>query len=60
MDKITIKFELTFEEANAVLFSLGKMPYDQVAALVEKLRQQAAPQLPSPGQNADFGVDPAE
>lgn len=49
MDEVTIKFELSFDEANAVMFALGKLPYDQVAGLVEKLRQQAAPQLPSQG-----------
>lgn len=49
MDKVIIKFELTLEEANAVMFALGKLPYDQVAALVENLRQQAAPQLPAQG-----------
>lgn len=46
MDEVVIKFELSFEEANAVMFALGKLPYDQIAPLVEKLRQQAAPQLP--------------
>lgn len=49
MDEVTIKFELTFDEANAVMFALGKLPYDQIAGLVEKLRQQAAPQLPAQG-----------
>jgi hypothetical protein len=47
MEDVVIKFELTFDEANAVMFALGKLPYDQVAGLVEKLRQQAAPQLPT-------------
>ena len=49
MDEVVIKFELTFDEANAVMFALGKLPYDQVAGLVEKLRHQAAPQLPAQG-----------
>lgn len=47
MDEVIIKFELSFDEANAVMFALGKLPYDQVAGLVDKLRQQAAPQLPA-------------
>ncbi len=46
MDNVTIKFELSFDEANLVMYALGKMPFDQVVGLVEKLRQQAAPQLP--------------
>ena len=51
MENVNIKFDLSLDEANAVMFALGKLPYDQVAGLVEKLRQQAAPQLPQ-GQMA--------
>ena len=39
-------FELTLEEANLVLGSLGKQPYDTVAALIMKIKQQAEPQIP--------------
>lgn len=39
-------FELTLEEANLVLGSLGKQPYDAVAALIMKIKQQAEPQIP--------------
>jgi hypothetical protein len=41
----TLKFELTIEETNVVMASLGRMPYDQVFNLVTKLQQQATPQL---------------
>jgi len=40
-----IKLSLTVEEVNGVLQALGNMPYVQVAALVEKIRSQAAPQV---------------
>ena len=40
-----IKLELTVEEVNGVLQSLGNMPYAQVVALVEKIRAQATPQV---------------
>ena len=40
-----IKLELTVEEVNGILQSLGNMPYAQVVALVEKIREQATPQV---------------
>jgi hypothetical protein len=40
-----MKFEFTIEEINTVMAALGRMPYEQVFQLVEKIRQQAAPQL---------------
>lgn len=39
------QFELTLDEANVVLASLGKQPYEAVAGLIQKLRDQAQPQL---------------
>lgn len=39
------QFELTLDEANLVLASLGKQQYDSVASLIQKLRGQAQPQL---------------
>jgi len=44
----TIKLELTLDEANAILASLGKHPFDQIAALINKIQAQAIPQLPQP------------
>jgi hypothetical protein len=44
----TIKLELTLDEANAILASLGKHPFDQIAALINKIQSQAIPQLPQP------------
>ena len=42
-----LKFELTLDEANVVLASLGKQPFDAVAGIINKLQQQAQPQLPA-------------
>ena len=42
-----LKFELTLDEANTILASLGKGTFDQVASLINKLQQQAQPQLPA-------------
>lgn len=42
-----LKFELTLNEANIVLGSLGKQPFDAVASLITKIQQQAQPQLPA-------------
>ena len=46
----TLKFELTIEETNIVMASLGRMPYEQVFGLVQKFQQQATPQLQSQPQ----------
>ena len=40
-----LKFELTLDEANLVLAALGKAPFEQVAGLITKMREQAQPQL---------------
>ena len=45
-----LKFELSLEEANIILGSLGKMPYESVVGLVAKLQKQAAPQLAEQNQ----------
>jgi hypothetical protein len=39
-----IKLELTIEEVNMILRVLGKHPFDEVAALVVKIKQQGDPQ----------------
>jgi hypothetical protein len=40
-----MNFDLTLEEANLVMQGLGEMPYRLSSALVDKMRQQAQPQL---------------
>lgn len=40
-----IKLELTVQEVNSILASLGKHPFDQIAALIGKIKQQGDAQL---------------
>lgn len=50
---VTIKLELPLSAVNVIMASLGKQPFEQVADLVQAIREQAIPQLPVPnvGQN---------
>lgn len=40
-----IKLELTIEEVNTILRSLGKHPFDEIANLIVKIKQQGEPQV---------------
>jgi hypothetical protein len=40
-----IKLELTVEEVNGILSSLGKMPYELSHAIIDKVRAQALAQI---------------
>ena len=40
-----MKFEFTLEELNVIMAALGRMPYESVTLLVDKIREQATPQL---------------
>jgi hypothetical protein len=42
-----IEIKLTVNEVNAILLALAKQPYESVAQLIEKIREQALPQVPS-------------
>ena len=39
-----IKLELTVDEVNTILRSLGKHPFDEIAQLIVKIKQQGDPQ----------------
>lgn len=41
----SIKLELTLEEVNAVIATLAQLPFNQVHALVDKIRSQAITQV---------------
>ena len=41
---MSIKLDLTLDEVNGVLISLGKLPFEQVEPLITKVRGQAVPQ----------------
>jgi hypothetical protein len=45
MDNKEIELKLTVAEVNGVLSALGQMPFAQVASLIQKIQQQAAPQV---------------
>jgi hypothetical protein len=45
-----IKLELPLGAVNMVLAFLAKAPYEQVADLVQAIREQAIPQVPMPAQ----------
>ena len=40
-----IKLELSIEEVNAILATLGKAPYEFAQPLVDKIKQQGIPQV---------------
>jgi hypothetical protein len=40
-----IKLELTVEEVNNILMALGKAPYEFSQPIVDKIKQQAIPQV---------------
>jgi hypothetical protein len=40
-----MNFEFNINEVNIIMSALGRMPYESVFDLVEKIRAQAAPQL---------------
>jgi hypothetical protein len=44
---VMIDLHLFLDEVNLILGSLGNMPYGQVSGLIEKLKEQAIPQLPN-------------
>jgi hypothetical protein len=39
-----IKLELEINEVNTILRTLGKHPFDEVVALIQKIKQQGDPQ----------------
>lgn len=55
-----ITLELEVEEVNAVLGGLGELPAKAVMALIQKIQQQAQPQLmrqPSPKVEEEEGAE---
>jgi len=52
-DNVTIKLELPVQAVNMVLAALAKAPYEQVADLIQAIREQAIPQIPMPEVSAE-------
>ena len=42
---MNIKLELTIDEVNTILRTLGKHPFEEVVALVQKIKSQGDPQV---------------
>jgi hypothetical protein len=42
---MNIKLELTVDEVNAILRSLGKHPFEEIATLINKIKTQGEPQV---------------
>jgi hypothetical protein len=45
--EVSVSIELTVTEVNNVLAALAKFPFEQVADLIQKVRNQAIAQLPA-------------
>lgn len=45
---VTIELKLPLQAVNYIMSCLGKQPFEQVADLVQAIREQAIPQLPVP------------
>jgi hypothetical protein len=42
---MSIKLDLTIEEVNGCLMALGKAPYEMAQPIIDKIKQQAIPQV---------------
>ena len=42
---MNIKLELTVDEVNTILRSLGKHPFEEIALLISKIKSQGEPQV---------------
>ena len=42
---MNINLELTIEEVNGCLMALGKAPYEMAQPIIDKIKQQAMPQV---------------
>ena len=48
MDNQAIALQLTVAEVNVILRSLGKHPFEEVALLIKKIKDQGEPQVVQP------------
>ena len=53
VQELNMKFDFTVEEMNGILAILAKQPFEQVTAIIEKIRQQALAQMQPVTQEAD-------
>ena len=55
---MAIKLDLEVQEVNTILRSLGKHPFDEIAALITKIKQQGEAQL-AEQQAAEPAAEPS-
>jgi hypothetical protein len=48
---MNIKLELTLDEVNQILTTLGQMPYAQVVNLIDKIKSQGMSQVPDKSES---------
>ena len=53
---MNIKLELTVDECNMILRVLGKHPFEEVVAVINRIKEQGEPQVAA----ADKATAPAE
>ena len=53
VQELNMKFDFTVEEMNGILAILAKQPFEQVTAIIEKIRHQAVAQMQPVTQEAD-------
>jgi hypothetical protein len=50
---MNLNLELTLDEVNMILRSLGKHPFDEIAALIGKIKNQGEAQVAAAQQEAE-------
>ena len=55
-----INLTLTVDEVNAILRSLGKHPFEEIAALISKIKAQGEPQVAAQQPAEPVPAQPAQ
>jgi len=55
-----IKLELTVDEANMILRTLGKHPFEEVVMLINKIKSQGEPQVAALEAAEKAAAEPAK
>mgnify|MGYP003347998217 FL=1 len=57
---VTIELKLPLNAVNFIMGALGKLPFEQVADLMQAIREQAIPQLPVPDMKNEASTPAAD
>ena len=57
---MAIKLELEIAEVNVILRTLGKHPFDEIAGLIDKIKQQGEPQAVEQAKAAEEAAKAAQ